>query len=165
MLITDYTTYAEIRAVLGVSTTELPDTVLAQEQYATMLTLDLEDINTGIPALYTTVSATPEINRTTNEQRFYELARLTAAYAIARNLLTSLPLFSVSRLTDGRAEFERQKDIFEDVRNAVNAMYDKLRARLSAIFVILVPGQPAYTAVTQTFTAATGLATDPVTGE
>lgn len=165
MALTDYTTYAEVRAVLGVSTTELPDTVLAQPQHAIMLTLDLEDINTGIPALYTTVSALPEVSRSADQQRFYDLARLTAAYAIARNLLTSLPLFSVSRLTDGRAEFERQKDIFEDVRKAVNAMYDKLRLKLSAIFVVLTPSQPVYASVTQVFTAATGLATDPVTNE
>lgn len=163
MALLDYTTYEEVRAVLGVSATELPDLTLSQPQYGTALTLDLRDISVSVPTLYTTISAIPQISRTADQQWYYDLTRLTAAYAIARNLLTSLPLFSVARLTDGRAEFERQKDIFDDVREAVNAMYNRLMKKLADLLLQLEPGAIVFTEVTQTYTLSIGLGTDPVT--
>lgn len=163
MALLDYTTYAEVRAVLGVSATELSDTVLSQTQYGTVLSMDLMDISTSVPTLYTTISAIPEVSRTANQQWFYDLTRLTAAYAIARNLLTSLPLFSVSRLTDGRAEFERQKDIFAEVRESVNAMYSKLAKKLAELLLVLEPTAIVFAEVTQIYTLSIGLGTDPVT--
>jgi hypothetical protein len=164
MALLQYTTYEELRAVLGVSATELPDLTLAQPQFGTVLTMELQDISTSVASLYTTISAIPEVSRTANQQWFYDLTRLTAAYAIASNLLISLPLFSVSRLTDGRAEFERQKDIFADVRDAVNGMYAKLKARLAALVLVLEPTATVFSEVTQVYTASIGLGTDPVTG-
>lgn len=163
MTILDYTTYEEVRAVLGVSATELPDLTMAQTQHNLLLTIDLEDVNSGIPDLYTTVSALPEISRSTAQKRFYELTRLFASYTIARNLLTSLPLFSVARLTDGRAEFQRQPDIFADVREGVEAMFNTLRIKLSTIYVVLTPAEALYTSGVFSYATSTGLGTDPVT--
>ena len=163
MLITDYTTYDEVRAALGVSATELPDTVLSQPQYALMLSISFDDVNEGITTLYPTISALLVGSRSAAQQRLYDYARLYATYAIARDLLTSLPLFSVSRLSDGRAEFTRQTDIFEDVRQAVQGVFNKLRLKVSAAYVALTPGAVAYSQLSFEFTSSTGIATDPVT--
>ena len=163
MALLDFTTYEEVRAVLGVSATELTDSVLSQPQYSTTLTLELREISTSVSTLYATISAIPEVGRTANQQWFYDLTRLTAAYAIASNLLISLPLFSVSRLTDGRAEFERQKDIFKDVKEAVEAMYGRLRGKLAELLLTLEPNAIVFSEVTQVYTVSIGLGTDPVT--
>lgn len=163
MLLTDYTTTDEVRAALGVSATELPDTVLLQVQWYSLTALDAEDIHSDLLTQYTTISALPEVSRSAAEQRFYLLVRLFVTYAIARNLLVSLPLFSVARLSDGRAEFSRQDDILEDVRQSVQGMFNKLRLKVSAAYVALTPGAVAYSQLSFEFTSSTGIATDPVT--
>lgn len=162
-MLSDYTTPAEIRAALGVSATELSDPVLSQTQWGVLAVTDMEDVGLGIPALYITVSALLSGVRTAQQQRFYDLVRLFATYSCAKTLLASLPMFSVSRLSDGRAEFERQSDIFDDVRDGVDATYSAIRQRLSAIYVGLVPGAQIYGAKTFSYTVSTGLLVDPVT--
>lgn len=163
MLITDYTSPDEIRAALGVSFTELPDSVLSLTQYELLLTLDLEEVNTSVPAAYATISALLVGDRSLAQQRFYLLARLFATYAIARTLLTSLPLFAVERLTDGRAEFQRQADIYEDVRDGVKSMFNTASTRLAAAYLVLVPGATVPATSTFAYTSSTGLGVDPVT--
>lgn len=164
MALTDYTSYAEVRAVLGVSATELPDTVLALTQYALVAVLELEDVNLGIPALYTTVAAiSSNPSKTATQQRFYDLVRLFVAYAVAQNLLTSLPLFSVKQLTDGKSEFQRQANIFEEVRAGVEGLYTALKTRLSTVYVLLEPTAVVYSSESFDYTTAIGIAVNPMT--
>lgn len=163
MALTTYTTYDEVRATLGVSKTELADTVLSLTQWDMLVTLGLEDVNLDIPTLYATVAALPTISRSSTEQRFYDLTRLYACYALALNLLVSLPMFSVKSLTDGRAEFDRQNDVHKDVREGVTATHSIIRLKLSASYVALTPGETAYAAVVFDRTLSTGLGIDPVT--
>jgi hypothetical protein len=154
---------AEVRAVLGVSATELPDSVISLGYSNLQVILELEDVNLGIPALYTTVSALPEISRTVTQQRFYDLVNLFCTYSRAKDLLAALPMFSVQRLSDGRAEFTRQTDPFEDVKLGVRGMFNSLRIKLTGVYTILTPADAVYTDVRHEFTSAVGLATDPVT--
>jgi hypothetical protein len=163
MALTTYTTYDEVRAALGVSKTELPDTVLSLTQWDTLTVIGLEDVHTGIPTLYGTISALPTISRSTTEQRFYDLTRLYACYELAQTLLVSLPLFAVRRLTDGRAEFDRQPDVYEDVREGVRGMHNMLKVKLSATYVALAPGETAYSTLAFSRTLSVGLGIDPVT--
>lgn len=156
---------AEVRAVLGVSATELPDSVISLGHYDLQTVLSLEDVNEGIPALYITVSALPAISRTATEQRFYDLVHLFCTYSRAKDLLAALPMFSVQQLSDGRAEFSRQTDVFEDVKLGVNGMFNALRIKLTTVYTTLVPADNPYTDVRHDFTSATGLAINPVTGE
>ena len=164
MALTDYTTYDEVRGTLGVSATELPDAVLSQAQWATMLELDLEDVAADLSTQYTTISALPSLSRTTQQQRLYDLVRLFASYTTANTLLTSLPMFGVERLTDGRAEFQRVSDPFTDTREGVSATLVKILKKLAAAYLVLFPNGTVSTP-TSTFTmaVATGLSVDPVT--
>lgn len=169
-MLTDFTSYAEIRAVLGVSSTELPDTVLAQPQWMTLLSIDLEDLHAELETLYMqyvdlygTMFAEPPDGSYRNERRFYNLARLYASYVVAQNLLGTLTMFSVQTLTDGRASFTRQTDIFADVREAVTGMLTTLKVKLSAAYVVLAPTETAFTTTSFTYTTSTGIATSPVT--
>jgi hypothetical protein len=163
MPILDYTTYSEIRATLGVSATELPDTVLSQEQWALFLNLALSDVHSDLASTYATISALPSNSRSTSQQRLYELVRLFASYTTANTLLTSLTMFGVERLTDGRAEFQRVADPYSDTREGVVATLETIRKRLVAAYNALVPGAITETSATFTMTAAIGLAVDPVT--
>jgi hypothetical protein len=161
--LTSYTTYDEIRAALGVSATEITDLVLARPVYDILLETDLEAVNANIPSLYATISALPSLSRTTAQQRFYDLVRLFACYSLAKTLLSSLPFFAVERLTDGRAEFQRQKDLFGDVRQSIDGIYNTVRLRLSQAQLAVTPLETPYVTTAYDYVVATGLALDPVT--
>lgn len=156
-------TPAEVRAALGVSTTELPDATVNLAHYDTLVMLDLESINTSAPTLYDTISALNPNSRTTAEQRYYDLVHLFCTYSRAKTLLAALPMFSVSRLTDGRAEFQRQPDILEDIVDGVKSMYGTIKEKLASQYLLLVPGSGVYVATLFDYTLSTGLAIDPVT--
>jgi hypothetical protein len=155
---------AEVRAVLGVSETELPDSVIALGHYDLQVVLDLEQVNEGIPDLYTTVSALPTISRTATQQRFYDLVHLFCTYSRAKDLLAALPMFSVQRLSDGRAEFSRQTDSYVDVSAGVQGMYERLRIKLTGLYTTLVTADAPYADITFDYAASVGLAVNPVTG-
>jgi hypothetical protein len=162
MPLTTYTSYAEIRAVLGVSSTELTDAALSQQAYYTLFILALEDIDVAIPGYYDTISALP--TPSTSETRFIDLVNLFAAYSTAKELLTSLPLFSVKELTDGRASFARQSDPYQAVRDGIEATFETLRLRIATLYNTLANGTSTVgTRTLPTLTIGATLATDPVT--
>lgn len=162
MPVSTYTTSNEIRAALGVSTTELPDSTLVLPMYDTVADLAVDEVHSKLEDLFeaTVVLPTP----TATEQKFIDVVKLYVTYALAKHLLSSLPLFSVQRLTDGKAEFQRQTDIFEDVRDGVDATLAGLRARLEDLMQLVDPTVAPAPAETAIFTVASTLAVDPVTG-
>ena len=157
--LTQFTSYDEIRAVLGVSDEELEDNTLALGMYSTLLEMDLGDISSGLVdqylAIYALAIKTPE------EQKLLDVVSVFSAYAISKHLLTSLPLFAPKRITDGRAETDRITDPFEGVREGVNSMYPVLKERIKAILAIL--GTPTTASTARTFFSVAGLAINPVT--
>lgn len=166
MSLLDYTAYDEVRAVLGVSSTELPDRTLAQPLYGVHAVLALEDVALTLPAVYAEIATLPDGTATALQARLLTLVRLFVPYAVAAKLLTSLPLFAVQSLTDGRAGFDRQDNgnIFEDVGEDVKAALADITARLSACFYAVTGETPTATAITMpvlTRAALRGL--DPVT--
>lgn len=156
------TTPDEVRAVLGVSDEELEDATLDLKVFTDQLELELSDIDSTLPALLDSILATPVLSRTAAQTKVFTVANMFSAYAVAKTLLTSLPLFSPKKVTDGRAEFERFADPFEAVRNGVNAGYVSIRARLQAALALL-SGYTPPAAITPIFTVAAPLAVDPVT--
>lgn len=161
-MLTDFTTYAEVRAVLGVAEDELEDVTLSMPLYEKLLGLDLEDVGTGLTAQYFVVKAIAAGSRTSAQVLFFDLAQLFSAYAVAKHLLVSLPYFSEFRIKDGRAEMQRQQDPFELTEEGVIAGFNDLRLRLSAAYTGLVGGN-TLTRTVRTLTLSTGLAVDPVT--
>lgn len=161
MAISDYCTQAEVRAALGVSATELPDATFLMESWSTMLTLDLEDVALDLPTQYATIAALG--SRTSAQQRFYLLTRLFAVYSIARSAVSTLPMFGVSRLTDGKAEFQRIVADYKDIVESVEGMYGTVKLKLSAAFVVLNPLEVAYATPTNDMLSYTGIAVSPIT--
>lgn len=160
MLITDYTTYADIRATLGVADDELEDATLALETYANALLLDLEDVDLTIPASYT---ALPSSGRTEAQERFRTTVRLFATYAVARQLTSSLPLFSPKSVTDGKAGLSRYADgPYREVMKRVVEEYDRYRTRLEKAFASL--SSTSYTLTVPTLFSVASPTSDPITG-
>lgn len=162
-MLNDYLDYQEVRAVLGLTSTELPDSVLTLPMYETFLALQLEDIGADLPTEYLEILALPSESRSTTQARFFDLTRLFSAYATAKELLTSLPMLGVQKLSDGRAEFTRQSEQWESIVDGVDAAYSTLRERLGLAYKVLVPTASVPTSTTFTMTSAVGM-TDPVTG-
>lgn len=162
MTLTDFTTYDEIRAVLGVSDEEIENVTLALPIYATELEFVLSDISEDVITEYTTIAAIAEGSRTAVQQRYYNVVRLFSSYVIAKSLLTSLPMFGFKSVGDGKADTERF-DKWEDVKAGVEAGYTGLLARLKALLQQLDPGFTPVAPVVRNFIVAAGLASDPVT--
>lgn len=161
-MITDYTSYAEIRSILGVSDDEVADSELALPLWGILLSEKLSDIGDSVDTTYKAIALVPEIARTTQQKKFQATASLYAAYAIAQELLIALPMFGFKRLTDGKAEqerFDRWDDLKLGITRGANAMRVKLRLALSALDATF-----AVSSVTGVFVVSTGITTDPVTG-
>lgn len=162
-MITTYTTYAEIRSLLGVNDEEVPDEELSLPIWSLLLDDKLNDLSESVATNFATITLVPEANRSTAEKKFLATASLYASYVVAQELLTALPMFGFKQVTDGKAEqerFDRWDDLKVGVQKGFSAMRLKLRLALAAVDL----NYSAPLAVTSTFIVTTGLATDPVTG-
>lgn len=133
MSLTAYTTYAAIRAALGVSSKELTDAVLGTEIYEYELLRELRAIDAGLPADFATVAAVAE-PRPTVSQNLYEAVRLFAAYNVANHCLSVLPLFSPKAISDGKASLSRHT--FEDAVARVESLFIRLRKSLIDAYAV-----------------------------
>lgn len=163
MTLTDYTSYAEIRAVLGVSEEELLDADLALQTRLTALESNLLDVSDVMLSTYATIKAIAIGSRTADQQKFFLLTQYYSAYAVGEELLASSPMFGFKRVTDGKAEAERF-DKFADLKDGILKAASVARKRLKLALGTLNVG---YTApATTTMIPILGIVggTDPVTG-
>lgn len=131
MGITVYTTYADVRAALGVDSEELEDSTLALELYASGLEEDLYDVSASLVQTYQGIKEKDEAVRTGQESRAYNLTRLFATYSVAKQLGAALPMFSPRTISDGKASVTRfSGEPYKDVLEGVEEKYDLYRGRL-----------------------------------
>lgn len=161
MALTTYTTYDEVRAVLGISPEEIPDATLALQIYSTQLDEDLRDVSTDLASTFATINALT--SPTADQTRFLHLASSFAAYSVAQSLLGGLQLFAPQQITDGKTHQIRVQDPFKDLRENIAGSYTYIKTRLEAAFAVVSPTHTAPDAVTRVFIGSVGLATDPVT--
>ncbi len=164
MALHDYTTSDDVRAALGVSSEELEEATLGLETIGTQLDMSLEDLSPDLADSYATVHAIQQHQRTEAQQRFYLYTRTYATYVVANLLLNTLAMFSFKRLTDGKAEAERT-DAWEDTKKDVRDNLELLRRRLQTAFTNLNTVYVAPAPTRMNFIVASGLLTNPVTGE
>lgn len=160
--VTTYTTYDDVRAVLGVSDDELEDATLALEVYASGLTLDMMDIGTTLPSTYSATLAIDEGSRSADEQKFLLLASQFATYQVARTVGSVLPMFAQS-ITDGKAAMSRFSGApYKDVMARVEGEYARIRNELEGIFATLTGGSVTV-AASPTYLVAAAPSIDRVT--
>lgn len=163
MALTDYTTYDEVRAALGVSDDEIEDATLALEMYSDSLILELEDIDLGVTGLFATVKALSEASRTDSQSRFFRYTRLFSTYAVGRQLASSLPLFGPKDQTADKTTVSRFADSpFRDVIKEVRAEYERYRKGLVTAYAAAMSSTATITDFN--FFQVSSPSTDPVTG-
>lgn len=161
MAMDEYITYAEVRSILGVESEELEDSVLALDLYSSSLLAEIEDVGTGIPAQFVIVAAIEPASRTDAQRRFYDATRNFAAYSVANQLSTSLPMFGPKEISDSKALVSRFTDSpFRDTISNVAKQLSVWRTRLSNAYTDL---QSTVSVVpTRTFMVVSSPTTDPV---
>jgi hypothetical protein len=163
MALTEFTSYDEVRSALGVSIDEIGDAELALPLYELGLKVDLKSISNALITSYTTAKATPPGQRTGEEEDLVSAVHLFATYSVARQLTTSLPLFSPKEIGDNKALMVRYStDPYKEVIKRINERYDQYRTYVDTVYAAF-----ATTTVTKTkrpyFAVATST-TNPITG-
>lgn len=160
-MLTDFTTYAEVRAALGVSDEEASDVTLALPMYEEALKADLDDISLSLITTYTTVKT--EVTPTDAQKRFLASVHLFCTYSVAKHLTVTLPMFSPRSVEDGKARMERFNDPYLKTIERVEGEYGRWQSRLEAAFTTL--GQSATARTARVFMAVAGATSNPITGE
>jgi len=161
-MLTQFTSYDQIRAVLGVSELELEDATLALPLYHHTLLWDLELISEPLSETYLAALNLAPGGRTAVQQKLVDLVQVYSSYQVSKTLLTSLPYFAPKQVTDGRAETERFTDLFAETRAGVAGSLNQVRARLRSVASSL--GLPVTLPSARQFTLGVAPATDPVVG-
>lgn len=123
MALTDYTSYAEIRTVLGVTEQEIEDSELALGIRTLELEMDFDRVHPNLATVYDLHKANPT---TQPQRRLVRAVPVFAAYSVALRLLASVPVFAPKKITDGRAEVERIADPYKHLRAELGASYDQV---------------------------------------
>jgi hypothetical protein len=163
-MLTTYTPYDSIRAVLGVSAKELKDETLGLVIWETQFLLEMGDVDGGAGQVMALYNGLPSTGRTVNQQQLYDLVNMLATYSVARQMLTPAPLAVPQKITDGKAAVERfSASNFDRVRDGVLGTYNQLLARLKVVLVKLSPSSQV-AATDRTFISSVSTGIDPVTG-
>lgn len=161
MEIINFTTFNDIRAVLGVSDDEIEDATLSLDIFELNLTSELEDISVNLIGDYSTVAELT--TRTAVQERFYQATRLFSAYAVAYQATGSLPLFSPKDISDGKATVSRYADSpYREVIKKVSAQYEKFKVKLEKAYAEFGSSSAPSRTIPSLFAVASG-ARDPVT--
>ena len=164
MALTDYTTFNDIRAVLGVTTDDLEDSTLSLDVYVFDLEAELDDLEPSPHAAYKELREQDPDTMSDNERRFFQAVRLFSTYSVGKQLLTSLPMFAPKEHSDGKSSMTRfALDPYKETIKRVEGGYDKMRERLINAFAGLT-ASAATSATPRVFFLGSGLASDPVTG-
>jgi hypothetical protein len=163
MALTDYTSFAEVRAVLGVSEDEITDATLGLPIYDFALSETYSDISDLLLPALDASKAVPTAARTPAQIKLLRVANLYTAYSLAHTLLTSLPMFSYSRVTDGKAEVQRI-DKWEDLREGVAANLGELKPKLRSALAAVDSNYLLAAATPTPIMTSTSILFDPVLG-
>lgn len=163
MALIDYTSYDEVRAVLGVTDTELEDQTLALDVYSFNLSAELRDVHPLLPSKFSEVKAKTENTRTEVEQHFFESTKMFSAYVVAKQLTSSLPMFGPKDIGDSKALVSRFSDSpYKETIKKICSQFDLNRTRLQTAYSAL--GSASVSTPTQTLFVASSPSTDRVVG-
>jgi hypothetical protein len=143
MLITDYTSYEDIRTTVGLSSDELPDALLDYEIYANVLQLSLRKVSlpstspgTGtLDAQFIVIADKDETARTVLEQELYNLTRIFSTYTVALEVAVSLGTRTPKTESDGKRTISRfsPEATFQDTVAAIRKVIGDVRLKLENI--------------------------------
>lgn len=162
-MLADYTTYADIRSALGVSSDDIEDETIALETWDHHLQFELEEVNAGIPAGYAAVVAVTAASRTAAQAKMYRATRLFSTLAVANALAASLPMFGPKDVSDGKATVSRFADSpYKATVSKVKEQYGVAKERLKGAWAEL--NASSSTTSARKYLSVASPSTDPVVG-
>lgn len=159
-MLTLYTTYADVRAALGVDDDELSDATLCLQLYADTLDADLRDVGAGVASTYATVSALA--SPSADQSWFLTCVRSFSTYAVARALLPALPSFAPQSIEDGKARVQRFDTPYREKSKAIGEEFGRWQSRLEAAFTGI--GQASNPTPARGYMSVVTPGSDPITG-
>ena len=159
-MISKYTSYDEVRSVLGVEDDELLDETLALPVYYSHLQEEILDINPRAEELFDMIS---ELDDPTPVQlRYIRVMGMFATYAVAKQLTSSLPMFAPRSIGDGKATMSRFLDPYKDTIKKIEEQFTLNQGRLQQLVDEL--NSETRVKTSRRFLIGVGLSYDPVTG-
>lgn len=164
MVLVDFTTYGDIRAALGVSTDEIEDTTLALDVYLFNLMAEFDDMEASPLEAYEAIRETDPEQMDPAELRLFRATRVFSTYAVAKQLLVSLPMFGPKEISDGKASVTRfSGDPYKETTKRVETQYERALARLASALAALQASTREPTPL-RTYFLGVASGSDPVTG-
>lgn len=162
--LTDYTSYDDIRAALGVSADELEDATLALDTYLFGLLDELDGFEVNPLPSFESLKDKDLESMTADEARFFRVFKLFCTYKVAESLLPSLPMFGPKEISDGKATMVRfSQDPYAATSDLVKSKFNAYKARLVSAMDRLTSSSSAITSPVSLFVISSP-ASDPVTG-
>lgn len=163
-MITDYTTFDDIRATLGVEALELTDETLGLKVFESGLEAEIYDVSSSLDTTYHEVLLIEEPLRTPVQKRLVSMAGSFATYAVAKQVAASMSMFAPRSIADGKSTLTRfSGEPYKDVLKNLQEQYDVARNRLVKALDELMASTS--TVAYRTIFNAVGSGYDPVTGE
>lgn len=166
MDILSYTTYDEIRQVVGLSVMELTDAELGAEMYANSLQLRLRgitlpDTDPGpgpLDSRFLDIKQINEASRTAPQQELYNLTRLFSTYAVAYEVSISLGLRTPKTESDGKRTLTRfsPEAAFMDTARNILRMLDSLKQQIELFADPVAVTLPLLTVIPPAIDVVTG---------
>lgn len=165
MSILTYTTVEAVRAVLGTSEEEIYDSEIDTPDRSTELDLMLAEISPLVAEQFSNISQMAPGDRTSQQALFLRVVSLYASYCVAMTILRAGSTFFARRITDGKAEQQRDENMLNDLRDGVYAGFIAIRRRLAVTLSSLNVGYTLSTFSPVAPVSNVGLSADPVTRE
>ena len=147
ILVTDYTSYAEIRAVIGVDALELPDATLGLQTFATALYRTLLSITNSsgdtLVALFDTIDP---FDMDISEEILYYTIKEYATYVVADACCSGLSMYALKSDSDGKATQSRFsseatfKDVAKNIQQRLASLTGALDQMLGGTTAYAIPG-------------------------
>ena len=159
--VTDYTSYAEIRAVIGVDALELPDATLGLQTFATALYRTLLSItNSSGNTLVALFDAIDPFDMDISEEILYYTIKEYATYVVADACCSGLSMFALKSDSDGKAAQSRFsseatfKDVVKNVQQRLASLTGALDQMLGGTTAYAIPGLTRVSPATDVVTDA-----------
>jgi hypothetical protein len=160
--LSEFTTFGDVRASLGVTSDELDDATLSLRLYDFSLRADLDSLSLDLIPTFRSLAELTDPSE--DEIRFLEMVQLFATYSVAHQLISSLPMFAFKEVSDGKASDVRfSQDPYKATIEKVEALYGMYRTQIVERLAA-VNGVPVTTAPVRVYLAVSSPARDPVTG-
>lgn len=162
-VLTDFTTFGDVRAALGVSEDELEDSTLSLDVYVFGLLSEFDDMNPSPLASYQDLAEADPETMEEVEFKLYRAVRRFSTYAVAKELLSALPMFGPKEISDGKASTVRfTQDPYKETIKRVEGAYEKTKQQLEAAYALFSSASTA--TVARPFMGVVTRGVDPVTG-